>query len=56
MFTAAKESEFRDEVEVEALVQDTKALNYSKEPRCSTKREKRIAGSSVDEMENGIVP
>ena len=55
MFTAAKESEFRDEVEVEALVQDTKALNYSKEPRCSTNREKRIAGSSVDEMENRIV-
>lgn len=55
MFTAAKVSEFKDEVEVEASVQDTKALNCSKEPRCSTKREKRIADSSADEMENGIV-
>ena len=55
MFTAAKVSEFKDEVEEEALVQDIKALNYNKEPRCSTERKKRMADSSADEMENEIV-
>ena len=49
MFTAAKASEFKDEVEVEGSAQDIKAPNYNREPKYSTKGRKRTAGSSADE-------
>ena len=51
MFTVAKVSEYRDGAEVEGLEPDTKALNYSKEPRFSIKRRERTRDSLADEME-----
>ena len=50
MFTAAKGNEFKDEAEAEGLVQDIKALNYSRKPRYSAKRREGMSDSSADEM------
>ena len=48
-FTAAKESEFKDEAVAVALVQDIKALNYNRKPKYSIKRRKGILDSLADE-------
>lgn len=49
MFTAAKESEFKDEAVAVALVQDIKARNYNRKPKYSAKRRKEISDSLADE-------
>jgi len=49
MFTAAKESEFKDEAVAVASVQDIKAQNYNRKQRYSAKRRKEILDSLADE-------
>ena len=56
MFTAAKESEFKDEAVAVALVQDIKARNYNRKPRCSVKRRKGILDSLADEAALKVLP
>lgn len=49
MFTAAKESEFKDEAAAVALVLDIEALNHNRKPRYSVKRRKAILDSLADD-------
>jgi len=49
MFTAAKESEFKDEAAAAALVLDIKALKHNRKPRFSVKRREAILDSLADD-------